>query len=83
MVSSRLGRVLLAATAIAAILGAPPRAFAHPMGNFAICHYARITGGPTTIQVHYLLDMAEIPTVSEINWKVRPFRASAARCSKK
>ena len=39
---------------------------AHPMGNFAICHYARIVANKDgRLTVRYLLDRAEIPTVTE------------------
>ncbi len=38
---------------------------AHPMGNFAICHYARLQADPTDIRIHYVIDMAEIPALSE------------------
>ena len=39
-------------------------AFAHPMGNFSINHYARIELQPHLINIRFLLDFAEIPTVS-------------------
>ena len=42
-----------------------PAAAAHPMGNFAICHYARIEADPSEVHVHYVIDMAEIPALSE------------------
>jgi len=42
-----------------------PAAAAHPMGNFAICHYARIEADPSDVRVHYVIDMAEIPALSE------------------
>ncbi len=35
------------------------------MGNFAICHYARIQVDPSDVRVHYVIDMAEIPALSE------------------
>jgi len=40
-------------------------AIAHPMGNFSINHYARISPDSRGISIVYVLDMAEIPTVSE------------------
>ena len=40
-------------------------AFAHPMGNFSISHYAKITVNTTSVQVLYLLDFAEIPTYQD------------------
>src|ERR1700724_3315406 len=39
---------------------------AHPMGNFSINHYARIVPGAETIELDYIIDMAEIPTFQEI-----------------
>ncbi len=38
---------------------------AHPMGNFAICHYARLQAEPSAVRVRYVIDMAEIPTLTE------------------
>lgn len=38
---------------------------AHPMGNFAICHYTRITAEQGSLRVRHILDMAEIPTATE------------------
>lgn len=44
----------------------PQAALAHPLGNFTINHYSRIelTGG--YVYLHYVLDMAEIPTFTEM-----------------
>ena len=39
---------------------------AHPMGNFSVNHYAKITIGQGRVEIRYLLDMAEIPTFQEI-----------------
>jgi len=39
---------------------------AHPMGNFSISHYSGIRIEQGSIEVHYLIDMAEIPTFQEI-----------------
>ncbi len=41
-------------------------ALAHPMGNFSINHYAKITVGATSVDILYLLDFAEIPTYQDI-----------------
>lgn len=40
----------------------PWPALAHPLGNFSISHYARLQVERQSIEIHYLLDMAEIPT---------------------
>ena len=38
---------------------------AHPMGNFSINHYAKIIPGNETIELDYIIDMAEIPTFQQ------------------
>jgi nickel/cobalt transporter (NicO) family protein len=40
--------------------------FAHPMGNFSVNHYSKIKIGQHSIEIRYLIDMAEIPTFQEI-----------------
>src|SRR5580704_18054548 len=40
--------------------------FAHPMGNFSINHYSKITIGQQSIEILYLVDMAEIPTYQDM-----------------
>jgi ABC-type nickel/cobalt efflux system permease component RcnA len=40
--------------------------FAHPMGNFSVNHYSKIRIGQQSIEIRYLIDMAEIPTFQEI-----------------
>jgi nickel/cobalt exporter len=47
-------------------LGASPLTFAHPMGNFSINHYAKITVQKDSVEIHYLIDAAEIPTFQEM-----------------
>jgi nickel/cobalt transporter (NicO) family protein len=37
-------------------------AAAHPLGNFTINHLARLRAGPAELRLHYVLDIAEIPT---------------------
>lgn len=44
----------------------PTYAFAHPMGNFSISHYSGIRIGGGFLELHYLIDMAEIPTFQEL-----------------
>jgi ABC-type nickel/cobalt efflux system permease component RcnA len=41
-------------------------AFAHPMGNFSVNHYSKITIRQGSVEIRYLIDMAEIPTFQEI-----------------
>jgi nickel/cobalt exporter len=40
-------------------------AAAHPMGNFSINHYARFEAQARQITLRYVLDFAELPTVTE------------------
>jgi nickel/cobalt transporter (NicO) family protein len=51
----------------AAVLGGllPEVVDAHPLGNFTINHYSRIEPAGNAIQIHYVLDMAEIPTFQD------------------
>jgi ABC-type nickel/cobalt efflux system permease component RcnA len=44
---------------------AAPAARAHPLGNFAICHYTRLQAGEDKIRLRHVLDMAEVPAVAE------------------
>lgn len=37
----------------------------HPMGNFSISHYSRFTIGPQSVDLLYVIDMAEIPSFQE------------------
>jgi ABC-type nickel/cobalt efflux system permease component RcnA len=34
----------------------------HPMGNFSVNHYARLQPGAHGVAIHYVMDLAEIPT---------------------
>lgn len=60
--SERTGWLVLI---VAACLGAPTPVSAHPMGNFAICHYTRLQAARDRILVRYILDFAELPTIDE------------------
>jgi len=44
----------------------PAASFAHPMGNFSISHFSAITIQGDSVDVLYLIDMAEIPTFQEM-----------------
>src|SRR5215471_14325188 len=48
------------------VLSIPRAASAHPMGNFSISHFSGIHVTPGTVELRYILDMAEIPTFQEI-----------------
>ncbi len=41
-------------------------ACAHPLGNFTTNHFTRIEVGADQIRLHYVIDMAEIPTFQEL-----------------
>lgn len=43
-----------------------PVAFAHPLGNFTINHYAGLLVSKDAVAIDYVLDMAEIPAFQEI-----------------
>jgi nickel/cobalt transporter (NicO) family protein len=58
-------RLLVAAVAVAALLILPGAASAHPLGNFSINHLARVAVSADRVDVHYVLDEAEIPTFQE------------------
>ncbi|HYM83734.1 MAG TPA: hypothetical protein VEY67_06260 [Candidatus Dormibacteraeota bacterium] len=62
----RLARIALSMVTAAA-LGTllPSIAWAHPLGNFTINHYAGITVGRTAVHLDAVLDLAEIPTFTE------------------
>ena len=53
---------IVLAAGVAAVFGATPRADAHPLGNFTVNRYTRIELYRDSIQLHYVLDFAEIPT---------------------
>ncbi len=44
-----------------------PVAWAHPLGNFTINHYAGLHVSKDAISIDYVLDMAEIPAFQEIS----------------
>ena len=65
-VSRRLRSLGLVSLLVGGALLSPRLAFAHPMGNFSISHYAGITLSANEIELRYLIDMAEIPTFQEL-----------------
>lgn len=46
-------------------LVAPASALAHPLGNFTINRYSGVELSGDRVYVHYVLDLAEIPTIQE------------------
>jgi nickel/cobalt exporter len=60
----RLVAVALVA-AVALALTAAPGAQAHPLGNFSVNHLSTVSVSDDHVDVRYVLDQAEIPTVQE------------------
>ena len=60
-------RIALAAlvVAVAASVLLPGAASAHPLGNFSINHLSQVRISQGSVEVHYILDQAEIPTFQE------------------
>jgi nickel/cobalt exporter len=50
---------------VMALLFQPAAAPAHPLGNFTVSQYAGLTVTPQMVEVDYVLDMAELPTIAE------------------
>ena len=61
----RVALIALALAAVATVL-LPGAASAHPLGNFSINHLSQVRISEGSVQVHYILDQAEIPTFQEI-----------------
>jgi ABC-type nickel/cobalt efflux system permease component RcnA len=47
------------------VLTAGPAAYAHPLGNFSVNHLSTVSVSADRVDVRYVLDQAEIPTVQE------------------
>jgi nickel/cobalt exporter len=66
--------------AVAAALMAPAAASAHPLGNFTVNRYSGIELSGDRVYVHYVVDLAEIPTFQLGERVRRPgFGAGVAR----
>lgn len=59
-------RAISIITALWLSLVLPTAAFAHPLGNFTINHYAGLHVTQDALTLDYVLDMAEIPAFQEI-----------------
>ena len=59
-------RTIAITTALWLALALPTSAWAHPLGNFTINHYAGLEVAHQTVTIDYVLDMAEIPAFQEI-----------------
>jgi len=58
-------RLALGASLLLVLLAAAAPAGAHPLGNFSINHLTQVRVSPRVIDLHYILDQAEIPTFQE------------------
>jgi ABC-type nickel/cobalt efflux system permease component RcnA len=54
------------AIVLLSLLSISRSALAHPMGNFSVNHYAKITIAHRSVEILYLVDIAEIPTYQEM-----------------
>ena len=63
---SRLSRPLCGGLAVFLVSCCAPVVPAHPLGNFTINHFARLEVGREKVKLHYVIDMAEIPTLQEL-----------------
>lgn len=66
MFRTRVWVLLLLIAALLASAGAEP-AQAHPLGNFTINRFSEIRAGLEHVTVHYVVDMAEIPTFQQLD----------------
>ena len=57
--------------ALAALLLLPATASAHPLGNFSVNHLAQVSVSADRVDVRYILDAAEIPTLQKSIGTVR------------
>jgi len=65
MIAARSAALALLLATLASLLF-PLAASAHPLGNFTINRYSRIEVAPERVTVRYVLDLAEIPTLQEL-----------------
>ena len=71
-------RIAFVAAAFAA-LALPVAASAHPLGNFTINRFSRVEVAGPRVFVHYVLDLAEIPTVQAGKIDARGYARRVAR----
>jgi ABC-type nickel/cobalt efflux system permease component RcnA len=62
LISKFCGGAIAILIVLGALLGLGDPAAAHPLGNFTINHFSRLEVGSPRVTVHYVVDMAEIPT---------------------
>jgi nickel/cobalt exporter len=80
---ARLARLAVPLALATALVAPPASALAHPLGNFSINHLSTVRISADRVDVRYVLDQAEIPTVQERSLSdaeiVRRKRAEVAR----
>jgi len=80
---ARLARLAVPLALATALVAPPASAPAHPLGNFSINHLSTVRISADHVDVRYVLDQAEIPTVQEHSLSdaelVRRKRAEVAR----
>jgi len=62
----KMRRIVFSLTGLILMCLWVPTASAHPLGNFTINHYAGLGVSHESLTLDYVLDMAEIPTLQEI-----------------
>src|SRR4029078_4118134 len=62
---AQMRRILVAFAVLAAALVVPASGMAHPLGNFTVNRFTAVELSGRDVYVHYVLDLAEIPTVQE------------------
>jgi hypothetical protein len=68
---------------VLAITAGAGRLQAHPLGNFTINHLARLQPEAGQLRVHYVLDIAEIPTFQIMHGAAALDPAGDARLAKR
>jgi nickel/cobalt exporter len=59
------GALAVLAAVVALALAAAPGASAHPLGNFSVNHQTTVSVSDDRVDLRYVLDQAEIPTIQE------------------
>ena len=70
-----LGALLVA---VGLLIAHPAIAIAHPLGNFTVNHLSIVMVARDEVRVHYVLDLAEIPTLQETEPATLGERAASA-----
>jgi hypothetical protein len=65
-------RFVLAVLTVAGLCLGAQTSLAHPLGNFSVNRYSSLRVDWNALELHYLLDLAEIPTFQEIQERPVP-----------